>query len=200
MLFLINIISLPKILTMKNALPAFSTGLFLELSIDSKSIENLLMHPFKQAICEQKLGYYFAELLYNRKKNPEDIFLFNFDSENNKLYFAFVPNNFTTEYYTSFSEILKLFCYYKDSTTDYAVFASTLPAVYDAMKLDKKKCEMMHANSNSVDLATKWVEKYWSLANKKVFPSAENAMKIEGYFDKNFQEYYINFLDFMSDN
>ncbi|SDF53957.1 DKNYY domain-containing protein [Cellulophaga baltica] len=169
------------------------TGVFIEIEIDEKGLKKMLNHAFDKAY-NNKLGYYFSELLYNCNANPGNVFILNYNLKSKKCFIAYLLNHYEKTLVEPLIDALPLISSIKKSdTTDYAIVATIFPEVLESYKITNKKTEKI-THDLPADIVNRLINKLWSFSENNSFPEPKKAINKRNYFYKGFKTYYKKYL------
>lgn len=137
-----------------------------------------------QTDTETRVSYFFAELLYTCNDTSGNVFLFNYDSKEETLFYAFIANHEYYFYMKSLLTITRQFARYKDTEgEDFAFIAApTTSDIHIALSLQQGKGMFKPTDEVDEAIIKECLNRFWSFCVKNDFPEAEKALKKRNYY------------------
>lgn len=171
-------------------------GIFIEASLTEKEVKSLLRYKFEDCEYGKKVGYYFSQLLYSCINYPKNVFIFNYDKKQQRLFIVWVLNYFNELEIQPFEKILEIITSIKSSEeSNYAVVASIYPDIYKGYEIYKQELKVINKNVFPKETTNRLVSTFLNFAQDSAIFEPKKALQKRNYFYKNFKNYYKKYSE-----
>jgi|GEM_PF-881077 len=176
-------------------------GIFIEFDVEQSNLKKLLNQKLKTSNFDDKVGYYFSELLYQYNLSASNgFFILNYEKISEKCYIGWLQNYYEKETFYNFKQVLQQIAHYKKaSAINYAVITSLLPELIEAFELTNNQVVQIEKDSTLTDILKYLMDKLWSFSEGRDFPDVSTALKKRNFYYKNFKNYYLRYIGFIEE-
>ena len=159
-------------------------GIFIEFDIEQSNLKKLLNQKLKTSNFNDKVGYYFSELLYQYSLSASNgFFILNFEKVSEKCYIGWLQKYYEKETFYNFKQVLQQIAHYKKaSAINYAVITSLFPELIEAFELTDNQVIQMEKNSNLTAILKYLTDKLRTFSEGRDFPDAPKALRKRNYY------------------
>ncbi len=176
------------------------TGILLQVHIGEKFFKKFLNSTRSIPVTGDKkfnkVIHFFTPFLYSCEKNSRNVFLFQYNTEKELFFCAYILSYYQENSISGFEEILNLLAKFKDTqSVDYAVVTSIAPDVVHGYQIEKNSCSKIPASKIKNETVTLLIDRFWSFRTKNDFPEPALALKKRNYFYKPFRSAYKEYQE-----